>query len=92
MSIAQTCPRCGSLHARWEEDELFCPDCLLQDHPDEWEHIENDRQWRMLFYFLPECKLREAAKLELTQNANPEPPEDFEAHSFEEHKIPTMDI
>ena len=91
MTIAMACPRCGRSHCIWSEDELFCPDCLLQEGFETFKYRENNPYWYLsLETFSP---LESEEDTSLTPNINPAPIiEEFEFHHLYENQIPTLDI
>lgn len=36
------CPRCGSCTCEWSDEELFCPNCLLQEGPEDFIYREEN--------------------------------------------------
>ncbi len=91
MSLAIACPRCGNLHCIWSEEELFCPDCLLQEGPDTYKYREGNPFWYLTNNSV--APWNRLANRILTRNTNLSPVlEEFEFHQLVENQIPTLDL
>jgi len=42
MSYHANCPRCGGWRCEWTDEELFCPDCLLCEGPEDFKYREEN--------------------------------------------------
>lgn len=91
MSLAIACPRCGNIHCVWSEDELFCPDCLLQEGPDTFKYREDNPYLHLTNH--SSSPWNHLANRTLTRNTNLNPVlEEFEFHQLVENQIPNMDL